>query len=143
MKNISYIKRGPYQLMVSFSIYINILIDKDINYRGASLSSTGTLTIYEGFLWDGPTGYPFHDNDFMRPSLIHDALYLFIRDGYLSINNRKEADLLFYKLCLEDGMNKWKAMFIYFLIRIVGGYAIENDAGRNGHDLDVMYSPPI
>ena len=60
----------------------------------------------------------------MIPSLVHDALYQLIKLGKLNIKYRKAADKVLKHLCLECGMPKWRAEYVYWFVRIGGGKAI-------------------
>lgn len=71
------------------------------------------LTIRAGYMWDGPSGPTIDTKNFMRGALIHDALYQLIREDYLKMNDRKQADKILRKVCLEDGMSRIRAWYIY------------------------------
>jgi len=51
-----------------------------------------TLLIERGYAWDGPSGPTFDTKDFMIPSLVHDALYQLLRNGFIDSACRIEAD---------------------------------------------------
>lgn len=86
--------------------------------------STGTkgLKISNMYAWDGPSGPTIDTESFMRGSLVHDALYQLIREGYLDKKVwRPYADKLLRKICLEDGMSKFRAWYVYHSVRWFGG----------------------
>ena len=85
-----------------------------------SLDPSGELVIYAGFAWDGPSGPTFDTKSFMRGSLVHDALYRLIRNRKIDPEWRKYADDLLYQICLEDGMWKWRASYVYQAVRKAG-----------------------
>lgn len=78
-----------------------------------------------GYAWDGPSGPTIDARNLMRGSLIHDALYQLIREGYLPQEYRNAADLLLKRLCIEDGMNKIKAWLIYQAVSKFANYAAQ------------------
>lgn len=87
------------------------------------LTSSGVLSVMEGYAWDGPSGPLGRLNDtltFMRGSLVHDALYQLMREGLLSEANRVEADMLLRHHCIEDGMSRFRAAYVYRAVRWFG-----------------------
>jgi len=92
---------------------------------GISLSLTGTLMIRSGFHWDGASGPAVDIKEFMRPSLVHDALYILMRDRFLSADYREYADQLLREMCLEEGMSEWYANLVYYSVRKFGGNALK------------------
>ena len=81
----------------------------------------GTLIIDQGYAWDGPSGPTIDTKTFMRGSLIHDALYQLIREGVLSMPDRKRVDQILREICLEDGMARFRAWYVYKIVREFGG----------------------
>lgn len=103
-----------YQLVESYSINTGIIPDIAINTPFISLDTNGYLTIRQGYAWDGPSGPTFDTKNFMRGSLVHDALYQLMRRGYLNIDtNRNKADRLLKHICKEDGMSSLRAWWVY------------------------------
>jgi len=80
----------------------------------------GTLIIDQGYAWDGPSGPTIDTRTFMRGSLIHDALYQLIREGVLSMPDRKRVDQILREICREDGMAKFRAWYVYQGVRKFG-----------------------
>lgn len=93
---------------------------ESIDYVYMSLWDTGRLFISKDYAWDGPSGPTVHTKTFMRGSLVHDALYQLMREGKLDRKYRKRADQLLREICLEDGMNKFRAWYVYQAVRIFG-----------------------
>ena len=57
----------------------------------------------------------------MRGSLVHDALYQLMREGLLKTRtHRKEADLIFKRICIEDGVSNLRASAYYKALRKFG-----------------------
>ena len=84
------------------------------------LDSDGNLYISAGYAWDGPSGPAFDTPNFMRASLVHDCLYAMMREGYISIDFRDEADDTMYRICREAGMSALRAWGCYQGVRIGG-----------------------
>lgn len=91
-----------------------------INSILISLWAGGRLEIFEHYIWDGPSGPAIDTKTFMRGSLVHDALYQLMREGRLDRKHRKYADQLLRKICIEDGMAKWRAWYVYHAVRMFG-----------------------
>lgn len=83
----------------------------------------GNLIIKKGYAWDGPSGPTIDTKNFMRGSLVHDALYQLMRMGFLGETYRKAADKELRRLCLEDGMWSIRAWWVYVSVRWFGGSA--------------------
>jgi hypothetical protein len=82
------------------------------------------LIIKKGYAWDGASGGCIDTKTVMRGSLVHDALYQCIRLGLLERKKYKPiADNVFYNICLEDGMNKFRAGYVYQAVRIFGYFS--------------------
>lgn len=86
------------------------------------------LVIKKGYAWDGPSGPTIDTDNFMRGSLVHDALYQLIRNKWLPKDYRKLADDLLKQLCLEDGMSKIRAWYVH---RAVSRYAMSAADPKN------------
>lgn len=109
-----------YQLMEDYLIETNFATD-DICTRFIHLFWNGELKIMTGYAWDGPSGPTIDTRTFMRGSLVHDALYQLMREGHLPQESRKYADDLLRKICLEDGMNRFRAWYVWKNVRLLGG----------------------
>ena len=78
------------------------------------------LTIKAGYAWDGPSGLTWDTDTFMRGSLVHDAMYQLMRMGAMSNIYREEADKLLRDICIEDGMWRFRANYVYRAVRRCG-----------------------
>jgi len=78
-----------------------------------TLNKEGVLTIKAGYAWDGPSGPTIDTRNFMRGSLVHDALYQLMRKELLSLDEKERADLELKRICLEDGMSSLRAWWVY------------------------------
>ncbi len=118
MEQIFYKAGYKYQLVSPYMIQTGIKTGRHHELQFLSLSDDGTLWIKTGYAWDGPTFTPGDPDSSMRPSLVHDALYQLMRFGMLDRSYRKEVDMLFYELLLEDGMNPARAKLWYSAVRL-------------------------
>ena len=101
--------------------------------------SSGFLTIRKGYAWDGASGVP--DNpDNMRASLFHDALYQLMRLGLLDRKYKDVADRLFRQICLQDGMKKNWADFMYNGLKALGEGATKPDKHPKGTIIEIKYN---
>ena len=92
----------------------------DIDQPYMRLLPSGLLYIDEGYAWDGPSGPTFDTKSFMRGSLVHDALYQLMREEQLPRTLRDLADRLLRKHCIEDGMWRIRAWWVYQALRLFG-----------------------
>jgi uncharacterized protein DUF1353 len=109
-----------YQLLDDYSHDVGIL---DTMHYGAllELQPSGILLIRTGYAWDGPSGPTIDTPDFMRASLVHDALYQLMRERVLDWRrHRVAADLLLRDICLADGMRPARATWVYCAVRACG-----------------------
>jgi hypothetical protein len=83
----------------------------------------GKLVIYKGYAWDGPSGPTIDTKNFMRGSLVHDAYYQLMREGYIEPGVwRKYADDELRRICIEDGMSRFRAWYVWKAVRAFGKY---------------------
>jgi hypothetical protein len=126
MECISYKKGYKYQLTADYITDINIKPSEDIDTEYIALTTEGELTIKKGYAWDGPSGPTIDTLNFMRGSLVHDALYQLMRERYL-VNDmhRDSVDRLLQEMCKEDGMSSIRAWWVYQGVRFGGGPAAD------------------
>lgn len=121
MKKITYRAGYKYLLMKSFSITVDVYPDREIKTPFIDVGTGGILTITAGYAWDGPSGPTVDSKNFMRGSLVHDALYQLMREGHLSASQHRDtADKLLRKLCREDGMTAVRAWWVYQAVKRFG-----------------------
>ncbi len=119
---ISYRTGYKYQLAGTYRVQIAIEPEKDIITEYVLLGTTGMLTIMEGYAWDGPSGPTIDTKNFMRGSLVHDALYQLMRERHLNEDTwRAAADNILHALCIEDGMSWLRAWYVLRGVRWFGG----------------------
>lgn len=103
-------------------------IAREIETDFLYLNDDKLLIVKKGYAWDGTSGPTFHTKNFMRGSLIHDALYQLIRQGYLDNNIcRRLADLVLYDTIRKDGMWWIRANIVYYAVRVFGNTAATDE----------------
>ncbi len=121
MACIAYKTGYKYQLQEDSVTATDIKPAMPINTEYIQIGMDGTLTIKEGYAWDGPSGPTIDTLNFMRGSLVHDALYQLMRERHLDHDTYREAaDRLLEKLCKEDGMTSVRAWWVYHGVRLGG-----------------------
>ena len=73
------LNRYKYQLVDPYTLNVGLSGYSVTDQQFIQLTSSGLLTIQPGYAWDGPSGPTWDTPDFMRGSLVHDALYQLIR----------------------------------------------------------------
>jgi len=140
-------KKGGYKYRLAEDYRVRIPMAEDYRVRipitGHSidigvirLTKTGWLTIRKGYAWDGPSGPAIDTNNFMRGSLVHDALYQLMRQGWLSVLYRKAADQLLRDMCIEDGMWRIRAAWVYWAVRNFAARAADKE-----HQREILTAP--
>lgn len=112
-----------YQLEGDYGIRISIKTKELIMTEFIQLDPDGVLIIKKFYAWDGPSGPAIDTKNFMRGSLVHDVLYQLLRDGYLNQSLRMEADKILKQICIEDGMSRLRAWWVYHGVRWGGASA--------------------
>lgn len=127
MKCIKYKAGYKYQLVEDYQHELpfevpSIALDHDFLTVGAN----NLLTVKAGYAYDGPSGPTVDTANFMRGSLVHDALYQLMRDGRLERGKYKDlADRELQRICIEDGMSKMRAWYVYMGVKLGGKSATE------------------
>jgi hypothetical protein len=113
------LRKYTYQLMEDYVVQIDIKPTQNLEYKFVSLNTRGALTTRQYYSWDGPSGPTIDTRDFMRGSLVHDALYQLMRLSALDCGiYRKRADQILVEICRQDGMPGWRAWYVYWAVRI-------------------------
>lgn len=143
------LKTYKYQIVADYIIDIHEETGIDIGtdeaviqgdgYTYITLSAPGKLKVFAGYSWDGPSGPTFDTKNFMRGSLVHDALYQLIRRGICSKDKRKIFDEVLYVICRNDGMSSIRARIDWFGLRLFGGSAV---TAKKYEKQEVFYSAP-
>lgn len=124
---IKYREGYKYQLAENYGVATELRPPKPIRTPYIWLSLDGVLTVRKGYAWDGPSGPAIDTKNFMRGSLVHDALYQFLREGKLPQAHRETADRLLQAICIEDGMTALRSWWVYQGVRFGGGPAADPD----------------
>lgn len=119
-----------YQLVEDYNCHTSIRSVEDIDTYFVRLKKTGKIDIRKGYAWDGPSGPTIDTKNFMRGSLVHDALYQLIRLGLLSVSWRKFSDNELYQICREDGMSVFRAWYVYRGVRRMGHLSTSTSAKK-------------
>ncbi|MFM2120146.1 MAG: hypothetical protein RL722_1614 [Pseudomonadota bacterium] len=110
-----------YQLREDFVVDIPLQQVRDIRTDYIELTPQGRLTIRKGYAWDGPSGPTIDTRNFMRGSLVHDALYQLMRERHLNLDqHRQPADRILELMCREDGMWWLRAWWVYLGVHYFG-----------------------
>ena len=88
--------------------------------RHLGIDASGNLSISKGYAGDGPSGPAFDTKNFMQGSLVHDALYQLMREGVIEAAKRDDADRLLQKICVDDGMSRIRAWWVYYAVKLFG-----------------------
>ena len=121
-----------YQLKRSHTLTVEIHPDDEIAIGTfIRLTPDGTLSIGDGYAWDGPSGPTVDTPNFMRGSLVHDVLYQLMRNKLLDKQRwRKAADQELERLCREDGMFWLRRRWVYTAVRLFADKSASEDGKR-------------
>jgi len=126
---IYYKKRRKYKYNLhsdyEYSAAVEVKEPCDLGY--IEITQDGKLFIRKGYAWDGPSGPTFDTKNFMRGSLVHDALYQLIRENKIEPDQRTRSDEILREICLEDGMSKIRAWWVFKGVNWFGKGAAKND----------------
>lgn len=137
MRSIAYRGGYKYQLQEGYSLEINIRPAAAVANDYIALDPQGALRIAKGYAWDGPSGPTLDTRNFMRGSLVHDALYQLMREGLLDHTiHREAADRILQSLCREDGMTALRAWWVYQGVCLFG-----NPASEPAQHRPVLWAP--
>jgi len=130
---IKYRSGYKYQLVEEYVIDISIAPENNIYTDFIELDVDGKLVIKRGYAWDGPSGPTIDTLNFMRGSLVHDALYQLMRNGLIGQKLRDKADEELKRICLEDGMTRLRAWLVHRGVRLGGGPAASPESLKEIH----------
>ena len=118
-----------YQLAEDYQVVVEIKPKAFILTEYVRLDIDGMLSICKGYAWDGPSGPTIDTLNFMRGSLVHDALYQLMRGKHIDPSAYREpADRILQRICIEDGMSSLRAWYVYQGVRFGGGPAASDPA---------------
>ncbi len=113
-------RKYKYNLHADFEFQSEFKIDSVYDNGFLQLFPGGKLIIKSGYAWDGPSGPAIDTKNFMKSSLVHDALYQLIREGVLPLTERKRADEIMREISLSVGMSSFRAWYTYLAVRLFG-----------------------
>lgn len=123
-----------FQLKDTYSIQTEIRLTNDISTPDMpvfiQLTGDGMLTINAGYAWDGASGPSINNKTIIRGSLVHDALYQLMRAGVLLRSYKRYADELFRDICIEDGMFKFRAWYVFHAVDKFAKFATKPGTGQ-------------
>ena len=124
-----------YQLVEEYLLTVSVTPDDAVEVdEFIDLSTEGVLVIKKGYAWDGPSGPTIDTKNFMRGSLVHDALYQLMRAERLSKDQwREEADLELKRICLKDGMSRIRAWWVHRGVRLGGDPSASPESRKEIH----------
>jgi hypothetical protein len=115
-----------YQLKAPYAVRIPLCPAAPIQTPYICLDMVGELLVKEGYAWDGPSGPTLDTLNFMRGSLVHDALYQLMRERCLDhLVHRVTADRVLRDMCLADGMWRLRAWWVYLGVRWFADFAAD------------------
>ena len=120
---IAYRKGYKYQLAEDLNRRTFIFPDEDIKTRYIELDQHGNLTIKSGYASDGPSGPAIDTDNFMEGAFVHDALYQLLRKEFLPGDMRNECDKELQRICIDCGMSKIRAWWVYHGLKVFGSPA--------------------
>ena len=128
---VKYTTGGYKYKLESSAILRSSILGYNIEERFITLEEDGKLILRPGYACDGPSGptldriLPFLYKKFLVPAFGHDALYQLIRLGLLEPERRLHADQDLRQWCLDRGMMKLRARWVYRGVRTGGGPAAD------------------
>lgn len=126
-------------MFCDYVLQTDIMPSENIETYFLHLNTNGKLIIKKGYAWDGASGLAIDTTNFMRASLVHDALYQLMRMGMLNREQwRKAADNLLLAQCLEDGMSFIRAKLVYHSVRVFGEKFAEAESRKV-----VLFAPKV
>ena len=132
--HIKYRSGYKYQLSEELRVKVSVVPVQGIDTEFVRLDTQGMLRLKKGYAWDGPSGPTFDTKNFMRGSLVHDALYQLMRNRRLSkVRWREEADRELKRMCIEDGMSGIRAAWVHRGVRFGGGPAADPASAKEIH----------
>ena len=123
-----------YQLVEEHQVKVSVIPKKNIKTDFIELNTEGMLIIKKGYAWDGPSGPALDTGNFMRGSLVHDALYQLLRNELLEPEWRDEADEELRRICRQDGMSRIRAWWVHRAVRVGAGPAASPESRKKIHE---------
>ncbi len=129
---ITYKSGYKYQLETDAIFETGIRPRRDVASYWYSLDTSGRMRIKRNYAWDGPSGPTFDTDNFMRGSLVHDVFYQMMGNQELANGHKDQIDRLLQKMCVEDGMSRIRAAWVYWAVK---------NYGKPSQPKDVIFAP--
>lgn len=129
-----YRKGYKYQLAENEVFQTPIRPARDIMTTRIWLTTEGTLTVLEGYAWDGTSGPVVDRKTNQRGSCAHDALYQLMRMKRLPHYWWMAADQVFDKCLEEDGAWPLTRKIDMIGLRLAGGRAALPENRKTVHE---------
>lgn len=126
---ILYTQGYKYQLKKNFLFSTGFVLPSLVKTDYIEMTVFGVMTIKKGYAWDGAT-WCVDTKNTRKAALVHDALYAMIRMGCLPPSARRKADLLFKSTCLDEGMNRFRAAWLYRGVREFGDEFVKSSSKK-------------
>uniref|UniRef100_A0A6M3LNT4 DUF1353 domain-containing protein n=1 Tax=viral metagenome TaxID=1070528 RepID=A0A6M3LNT4_9ZZZZ len=111
-----------YQLYADYQTpLVYVKTDYNIHTDFIVFNKPNMLTVRKGYAWDGASGPAIDTGTILRGALIHDACYQLLRESHLPKGQREMADKELRRICLEDGMWRIRAWWVYHAVRLGAG----------------------
>jgi hypothetical protein len=122
MRYVTYTEGYRFQLEEDYQHETGIVPAAPGGNRFVHITLDGLLIVRAGYAWDGASGPAINTPNFIRGSLVHDALYQLMRLGVVpKAGGRLRADQLLREVVREDGMWPVRAWWVYHAVRLFGG----------------------
>ena len=122
-----------YQIVEDYQVKVSVIPKTNIKTHFLELNTEGMLIIKKGYAWDGPSGPTIDTPNFMRGSLVHDALYQLLRNEFLEPKWREKADDELRRICRDDGMSRLRAWWVHRGVRLGAGPAASPESRKKIH----------
>lgn len=114
------LKHYKYQLLEDWFFFTGCPVLKEYKSCFVDVSDHGFVAVRKGYAWDGPSGPTIDTENFMRGSLMHDVMYQLLREEVIHMSYRDHADLMLRQACVQDGMSRLRANYIYYAVKWFG-----------------------
>ena len=104
-----------WRVVEDFSYQTNIQLKETITSNFFIHHSNGRIDVFKGFCWDGPSG-GFDTKNAMLASLLHDIGCVMRARDQLTDDEIDQFDDLYYTVCVEEGMSKFRAGYMFAAI---------------------------
>ena len=120
-----------YRLLIDEVVQLSPIFDEYSISTDFIILSAGKLLLKKGYKWDGASG-GIDTKTIMKASLVHDALCQLIWLGLLPESRQVDADKELRRFCLDAGMGKIRAWWVYWAVRLYAPFK------RNPHETRVF-----